>query len=76
MMHATDKRTVLKRMRAVREIVKGEISDNAKRGRIAAGMSTEGYAGGYLQALDDIEAALTHGYPSDHRGYWRQAEYK
>ncbi len=24
-------------------------------------------------ALDDVEAALTHGLPSDHRGYWYRA---
>jgi hypothetical protein len=40
----------------------------------ARGVSTEGFAGGYLQALDDIEGALTHGSPSDNRGYWRKAE--
>ncbi|CAN7605000.1 hypothetical protein [Bosea sp. LjRoot237] len=39
----------------------------------AAGLSSEGFAGGYLAALYDVEAALSHGFPSDHRGYWRRA---
>jgi hypothetical protein len=30
-------------------------------------------AGGYLDALRDVDAALRHGCPSDHRGYWRKA---
>ena len=42
--------------------------------KFARGLSSEGYAGGYMQALDDIDGALTHGCPSDHRGYWREAE--
>jgi hypothetical protein len=76
-MKITDKRHVLKRMRAVREIVMAEIKGNAASGGLhARGFSAEGFAGGYLQALDDIDEALTHGYPSDHRGYWRAAKHR
>lgn len=70
----TDKRTVLARLKRVRALVQAEISANAKGGKYGSGLSTEGFAGGYLEAIDDIEAALSHGYPSDHRGYWRRAE--
>ena len=69
----TDKRVVLRKMRTVRALLMEEIRGNATHGRVAAGLSTEGFAGGYLAALDDIEAALSHGSPSDHRGYWRRA---
>ena len=75
-MKITDKRHVLKRMKAVRAIVQEEIAGNRNMGSgglYARGMAAEGYAGGYLQALDDIDGALTHGHPSDHRGYWREA---
>lgn len=65
----------MKRIAAVREVVAAEIRDSARSGGLyGAGLATEGFAGGYLQALDDISGALTHGYPSDHRGYWRAAE--
>lgn len=73
-MKLTDKRRVLRRMEAVRIAVTNEISGNREGGRYARALSMEGFAGGYLQALDDVEAALRHGYPSDHRGYWRASE--
>jgi hypothetical protein len=73
-MKLTDKRQVIKRIAAVRKVVAAEIAANAAGGSFAAGLSTEGFAGGYLAALDDIDAALEHGYPSDHRGYWRAAD--
>lgn len=57
-------------------MVQAEIVGNRGAGSnmFARGLSAEGFAGGYLQALDDIDAALVRGYPSDHRGYWRTAE--
>lgn len=69
----TDKRHVLKLMREVRKLICKEIKANASGGKYGAGLSGEGYAGGYLQAIDDLEAALTHGYPSDTRHYWKRA---
>lgn len=74
-MKITDKRHVLKRIDLVREVVSAEISANASSGGLyARGMSMEGFAGGYLACLDDVEGALRHGDPSDHRGYWRAAK--
>lgn len=71
-MKLTDKRHVLKRIDAARQQVLAEISRNASQGgKFAAGLANEGFAGGYLAALDDVEAALRHGYPNDRRGYWR-----
>lgn len=78
----TDKQTVLRRIAAVREVVRAEITGSAGgsagsagRGDLyVRGLAAEGFAGGYLQALDDIDGALEHGYPSDHRGYWAIAD--
>lgn len=69
-MKITDKRHVLKRIEAARKKVIAEIAANAQGGKYAAGLSTEGFAGGYLAALNDVEAALRHGYPNDTRRYW------
>jgi hypothetical protein len=47
-----------------------EIGANAKgSSRFAAGLSTEGYAGGYLQALRDVKLLLA-GVTPNTRGYW------
>lgn len=70
----TDKGVVLKRIAAVRRVVEEELRSSG-RGFYARGLSSEGFVGGYLQALDDVEAALRHGFPSDHRGYWRRADF-
>jgi hypothetical protein len=71
-LNATDKRTVLKRIALARSRVMVEISGNRNGGdKFAAGLASEGWAGGYLQALDDVDAALRHGFPSDPRGYWK-----
>jgi hypothetical protein len=75
-MKLTDKRMVLKRIDAVRKLVEAEISSNRGNSPFANALSTEGFAGGYLQALNDVEGALRHGYPSDHRRYWSAADRK
>lgn len=49
--------------------VSREISGIAKQGFYAAAFSTEGFAGGYLQALHDVVAAL-NGVPPWHSRYW------
>ena len=49
--------------------VQKEITTNSKRGFFSAGLSTEGYAGGYMQALLDVIAAL-NGVPPSHSRYW------
>jgi len=62
----------MKRLALARKRVNAEISGNASGGKIASGLSVEGYAGGYRQALDDVDAMLRHGYPSDPRRYWHK----
>lgn len=66
------KAEALKRIRAARDAVQAEITGNAGHGRVASGLSSEGYAGGYRDALFEVEALLTHGSLSDSRGYWRR----
>jgi hypothetical protein len=63
---------LLKRLVHVHKRVSADIS--AQRGNdsfYGAGLASEGYAGGYLAALNDIEAMLRHGQPNDTRGYWK-----
>lgn len=62
---------LLRRLRAAQKKVNQEISGNASKGHVAGGLASEGYAGGYLQALFDVEALLVHGHPSDPRRYWQ-----
>jgi hypothetical protein len=53
-------------MRRVREgvfAIRGE-------GLYSRGLASEGYNGGYLEALHDVDAVLRHGYPADKLGYW------
>ncbi len=71
-MKITDKRHVRKLLDEVRKVVMDELRGNGE-GKYGRGLSSEGFAGGYLQAIDDIAGALDHGYPTDHRGYWRRA---
>ena len=61
----------LRRLNAALEKVNSEIGANAKGGKFGAGLANEGFAGGYAEALRDVDAILRHGYPSDTRGYWR-----
>ena len=52
-----------------RDAVSREISGMAAHGPIAAGLSSEGYAGGYRDALDDVLLAL-NGVSPRRRGWW------
>lgn len=55
---------------AIRSATK-EIHANSKRGGYAAGLASEGYAGGYLAALSDVRLALNGVRPNNSR-YWPQ----
>ncbi|MDZ4344783.1 MAG: hypothetical protein U1E51_20360, partial [Candidatus Binatia bacterium] len=54
---------------AALERVNAEISANARQGHIAAGLASEGYAGGYRDALYDVLLVLNGGKPK-RRDYW------
>jgi hypothetical protein len=57
-------------LRRARQMVERRISANASHGHIAAGLANEGYDGGYRDALNDVEAMLTHGSPNDKNHLW------
>lgn len=61
----------MKRLRLAQKNAREQITGYSKD-RLSGGMANEGYAGGYLDALNDVEAMLTHGYPSDKWGFWRK----
>lgn len=66
------KRALLARISGARTAASAEIAGSASRGgKFARGLASEGFVGGYLAALDDIEALLRHGYPQDARGFWK-----
>lgn len=68
-------REFLKRLNAASKRVQDRISAISRDGgKYGAGLSTEGFDGGYAAALRDVHALLTHGYPNDDRGYWQQSE--
>lgn len=70
-----DKRTFLQRLSGARRAVAKEIEGNGASGnKYARGLASEGYAGGYRDALNDCDAVLRHGNPRDDRGYWRKSE--
>ncbi len=64
-------RGILRDLKRAQKAVRAEIKGNRDGGdKFSCGLSNEGFAGGYLEALRDVEAMLTHGYPADARGYW------
>jgi len=66
------KKQVAKLIDAAMENVRREISDNAAHGgRFAAGLAGEGYAGGYLAALSDVQLLLNGAPPCVRPNYWR-----
>lgn len=62
----------LKRIRKARDSVAATIRGLRSGSHAAAGMANEGYAGGYYQALIDVEAVLC-GYPVSEKDsrWWR-----
>ncbi len=51
--------------------IRREITGHAQRGDIAAGLAGEGYAGGYADALMDLQLLLRGIEPCIRPGYWR-----
>lgn len=61
---------IKRRIEAARKRVKREISANANSGgKYAAALAAEGYAGGYLDCLNDIDLLL-NGVEPRRRDYW------
>jgi hypothetical protein len=71
------KREFLKLLDEALRRVNADISVNSKDGGMfGRGLANEGFAGGYAEALRDVDAVLRHGHPSDRRGYWRRDSHK
>jgi len=64
------KREAEQTIKAAREVVADEISGNANMGGCYSGaLASEGYAGGYRDALDDV-LLLLQGVTPRRRHYW------
>lgn len=60
---------ILKQIKAAESAVLSEMQDSTRSGdRYSRGLSSEGYAGGYFQALQDVKLAIS-GVPANSR-YW------
>ncbi len=62
-------RGIKRQLNIAYENVSKEISNTAKGGFYASGLASEGYAGGYRQALSDVQLAL-NGCPPSNSRYW------
>jgi hypothetical protein len=71
----TNLRQIRRRISTAHAAVVREIYDNASHGKYGAGLASEGYAGGYRDALDDVTMLLNGVEPQDHRGYFRKANH-
>ena len=62
---------ILRKLWKVHQNVSAEISGNARQGGLyAAGLASEGYAGGYRAAINDVMLALRGRLPCVHPEYW------
>jgi len=61
---------IKRRIISARKRVQAEISANALGGGIAAGLSSEGRAGGFYRCLNDVLLLLDGIEPTDDNGYW------
>ncbi len=58
-----------KRLRIAIDAIHAEM--NYAQGKYGRGLSSEGYAGGFVQALYDVQLLLNDVEPNDGRHYWR-----
>jgi hypothetical protein len=66
-----NKSSMLRALPKVIAEVDSHIAANSEGGRGSS--AGEGYAGGYRDCLRDVEAMLSHGYPSDVWRFWQLA---
>lgn len=66
------KAEVLREIRRVAGVVGDDIAGHASRSRMAGGLASEGYLGGYRDALEDILLRIGSGVPSSRWGNWLQ----
>jgi hypothetical protein len=63
--------TKRKQIEAARDVVNKLIAGHASQGRIAAGLASEGYNGGYRDALEDCLLVLSGVTPNRHH-FWNE----
>ncbi len=64
------KSKLIKNILVAKDNVAKEISAFTKGGKYAAGLASEGYNGGYRDALDDILLVINDIPPCKRREYW------
>lgn len=64
------KTALLKRIDVALRATTREMALQGRGGKYAAGLSSEGYAGGFFQALSDVQLLLNDVEPNDDRHYW------
>jgi hypothetical protein len=57
-----------------KENARTEIASNAARGKYGSGLSGEGYAGGYRDALEDVLLLINSGTLPNRRGWWQRRD--
>lgn len=62
---------LLKRIKKARDKTLEKMGQHGG-GMYARGLATEGFLGGYLACLDDVDAMATHGYPADLYDVWKE----
>lgn len=69
------KREAARRIKTALSEVSAEVRGNASRGGIyAGGLASEGYAGGYRDALSDVLLLLEGDTAPNRRHYWHEAD--
>ena len=64
------KTQIIKTIRMARTVAEREIGGVAAHGFYGAGLASEGYSGGYRDALDDVLLLLEGGTLPCRRDYW------
>lgn len=66
---------IKRQLERVHKKVQKEISDFASRGSpFSAGLASEGYNGGYLDAISDVMLALNGVTPNYHKNWWSEED--
>jgi len=64
---------IVRQLRLASKAVRKEIAGNSIGGKYAAGLAGEGFAGGYLAAIQDVQLAL-NGIRNNNSRWWPQNE--
>lgn len=62
---------IIRKVERANSAVQAEISAMAAHGHIASAMASEGYNGGYMDALQDVLLAL-YGNTPNRNGWWKK----